>query len=200
MAPAATVAATAAVPPPAAPGPQGWVQPAQAQAPQGWGQPAPAPTGHVTILARIAGLLLTLLGVFWGLVGGLLIVGGTALRGFTDQFGGLGTTDANTVDAAGQVVTGIVIGFGVTMVVLAVIEIVGGLAIIFGKGLGRAIGIFYSLVFGLILLIGVSGAARASDVTNGDSGGATLFLLAMFLVYLYSFVVLLVRWRGGARA
>ena len=150
----------------------------------------------MTVLARLAGLFLTLLGIFWAAVGGLLIIGGAALRGFTDQFGGLGTTD----DAAGQVVTGIVIGIGATILVLAVIELIGGVAVIFGKGFGRAIGIIYSLIFGLALLPALSGATRASDVTNGSTAGGTIFLLVMFLAYLYSFIILLARWRSGARA
>ena len=159
------------------------------------------PKGSVTILARLAGVFLVILGIFWGAVGALFIVGGTALRGVTDQFGALSNADATQVDAAGNVVAGVIAGFGIVILVLAVIEVFGGLGVIFGKTFGRAIGIFYSLVFGAILLAGVSGSARASDVTGSDAAtGSAVVLLVMFLLYLYSLVVLLIRWRGRARA
>ncbi len=200
-APAAAAGPAWGQPPAQAPAPApatGWAQP-QAAAP-GWIQPTQA-KGPVTILARIAGLFLVVLGLFWGAIGALLIVGGTAFHMITDQFGALNTTDANTVDAAGNVVGGVIAGFGIVILVLAIVEVIGGLGALFGKTWGRVIGILYSLVFGAFLLIGISGGTRAADLANDSSAnGGVIFLIVMFILYLYSLVVLLLRWRGSAHA
>jgi hypothetical protein len=183
-----------AAPPPAAPA--GWVQPQAG----GWVQPVEA-RGSVTILARLAGLILVILGIFWAAVGAILIVGGNAFKSITDQFGALSTTDATTVDQAGNIISGVLVGFGVVILVVAIVEIFGGIGALFGRGFGRAIGIFYSLLFGAFLLVGLTGATRASDVTSdGSTGGGVAIVLVMFLLYLYTLIVLLVRWRGKATA
>ena len=196
-------------PPAQAAPPAGWAQPqapvaapgggwAQPQPTAGWVQPVAA-KGPVTILARIAGLFLVLLGLLWGAIGAVLIVGGTAFHTFTDQFGAL--NDANSVTQAGNVVGGVIAGFGIVILILAIVEVLGGIGALFGKGWGRVIGILYSLVFGAFLLLAVSGATRANDIsTDNGAGGGVIFLLVMFLLYLYSLVVLLLRWRGHARA
>jgi len=200
----------AQTPPPAAPGPA-WGQPqapapaqggwAQPQPTQGWVQPATVAQGPVTILARIAGVFLVLLGLFWGLLGVVLIIGGSAFRSLFDQLGGPLSTDTNSVDAAGNIVGGVFVGIGIVILILAIVEVLGGFGTIMGKTWGRIIGILYSLVFGSFLLLGVSGASRASDVTDtSGAGGGIIFLLVMFLLYLYAFVVLIIRWRGHARA
>jgi len=197
-APAAAPAGWAQPQPPApAPG-GGWAQP---QPTSGWVQPATT-KGPVTILARIAGLLLLLLGLFWGAIGALLIVGGTAFHFLTDRISVLNTTDANSVNAAGNVVGGVIAGFGVVMLVLAVVEVLGGIGALFGKGWGRVIGILYSLVFGAFLLLALTSGTRAATDAGADSGAGSglIVILVMFLLYLYALVVLLVRWRGHARA
>jgi hypothetical protein len=141
-----------------------------------------------------------LLGLFWGLAGVVLIIGGSAFRSFFDQLGGPLSTDSNSVDAAGNLVGGIFVGVGIVILVLAIVEVLGGLGTMLGKTWGRIIGILYSLVFGSFLLLGVSGATRAASDTGTDTGAGVIFLLVMFALYLYSFVVLLLRWRGSARA
>ena len=140
-----------------------------------------------------------LLGLLWGAIGAVLIVGGTAFHQFTDQFGAL--NDSNSVTQAGNVVGGVIAGFGVVMLILAIFEVLGGIGALFGKTWGRIIGILYSLVFGALLMLGLTGATRANDLTTDNgAGGGIIFLLVMFLMYLYSLVVLLLRWRGHARA
>ncbi|MGH2511584.1 MAG: hypothetical protein ACRDGQ_02735, partial [Candidatus Limnocylindrales bacterium] len=173
----------------------GWGQPA-APVP-GWIQPTAA-QGPVTILARIAGLFILLLGLLWGVIGAFIVIGGTAFSSITDQFGPLNTTDANTIANAGDVVGGVIAGFGVVIVVLAVIEVLGGLGALFGKTFGRIVGILYSLLFGALLLLALSGATRA-DTGDANVGTGVLILGAMFAMYLYSLIVLLLRWRGRAR-
>ena len=104
------------------------------------------------------------------------------------------------MDAAGNVVGGFLIGVGVVILVLAVVEVLGGFGAMLGKTWGRIIGILYSLFFGVFLLLGVGSAARASDVSATDTRGGLIPLLVMFLLYLYALVVLLLRWRGRAHA
>lgn len=194
--PAPPAAAPQAAAPPAAAAPAGWVQPQAG----GWVQPVEA-RGSVTILARLAGLILVVLGIFWAAVGAILIVGGNAFKSITDQFGALSTTDTTTVDQAGNIISGVLVGFGVVILVVAIVEIFGGLGALFGRGFGRAIGIFYSLIFGAFLLVGLTGATRASGVTSDSStGGGVAIVLVMFLLYLYTLIVLLLRWRGKAKA
>jgi hypothetical protein len=131
----------------------------------------------------------------------VLIIGGSAFRSIFDQFGPL-STNANNVDAAGNIVGGVFIGIGIVILVLAIVEVLGGFGALLGKTWGRILGILYSLVFGAFLLIGLTGATRAAaDVgTDNGAGGGLIFILVMFVLYLYSLIVLLLRWRGPARA
>ena len=156
--------------------------------------------GPITILARIAGLFLVLVGLFWGAIGVVLIIGGSAFKSVIDQFGPL-NANGTDVDTAGNIVGGVFVGIGIVILVLAIVEVLGGFGALIGKTWGRILGILYSLVFGAFLLVALAGGTRSADV--GDTSGATgglIFVLVMFLLYLYSLVVLLLRWRGHARA
>jgi len=183
--------------PPPAPAPGGWAQP---QPTPGWVQPVTGQQGPVTILARIAGLFLVLIGLFWGAIGVVLIIGGSAFKSIIDQFGPI-SANGTDVDTAGNIVGGVFVGIGIVILVLAIVEVLGGFGTLIGKTWGRILGILYSLVFGAFLLVAVAGGTHSADV--GDTSGATgglIFVLVMFLLYLYSLVVLLLRWRGHARA
>jgi hypothetical protein len=197
--------------PPAQPAaPAAWVQPPQAPAAApggGWAQPQPTPgwvqpiaaKGSVTILARIAGLFLVLLGLLWGAIGAVLIVGGTAFHAFTDQFSALNSQTSLTT--TGNVVGGVIAGVGIVILVFAIFEVLGGIGALFGKTWGRILGILYSLVFGAFLLVAVTSGTQAADVSgNSGVGTGVIFIVVMFLMYLYALVVLLLRWRGHARA
>jgi hypothetical protein len=177
----------------------GWAQP---QPTAGWVQPATT-KGPVTILARIAGLFLVLLGLLWGALGGLLIAGGTAFHFLTDRITQFNTDSSTAVTNAGNVVGGFIAGLGIFILVLAIIEVLAGFGAMLGKGFGRVIGIIYSLLFGSILLIIIATGTRAAADAGADTSGAGaafLFFLVMFVMYLYAAVVLLLRWRGPARA
>ena len=182
--------------PPPVPGPPvGWAQP---QPTMGGVQPGVA-TRPVTILARLAGLFLVLLGLAWGAIGALLIVGGSAFRAITDQFGPL-NTEATSLTTAGNLVGGVIAGLGVVILVLAIVEVLGGIGALLGRTWGRILGIGYSLVFGAFLLMGLTGGTRASELgSNTNAGTGLIVILVMFLLYLYSLVVLLIRWRGSTR-
>ncbi|HYC07554.1 MAG TPA: hypothetical protein VEG29_06480 [Candidatus Binatia bacterium] len=183
-------------PPAAAPPQQTWVQPAAAApaaapAAVGWVAPpaAEAPKGRVTILARFAGLLLLLIGVFWGVVGVGFVAGGQVLKGLVDpaQVPGLG-------DAVGTAFAAI----GIVFIFFAFWEILGGIGAIAGKGWGRWIGIIYSLLFGIASLLSLSGTTRAASDTSSDAMPVLAFFGAHVIAYIFIFVVLAIRWRGKA--
>ncbi|MGH2511554.1 MAG: hypothetical protein ACRDGQ_02580 [Candidatus Limnocylindrales bacterium] len=156
--------------------------------------------GSVTILARIAGLFLVLLGLFWGAIGVVLIIGGSAFRSIIDQFGPI-SANGNDVDTAGNIIGGVFVGIGIVILVLAIVEVLGGFGALLGKTWGRILGVLYSMVFGAFLLLALTSGARSVDTsdTSGATGGL-IFVIVMFALYLYSLVVLLLRWRGHARA
>jgi len=145
-------------------------------------------------------VFLVLLGLFWGAIGVVLIIGGSAFRSIIDQFGPLNASN-NDIDTAGNIVGGVFVGIGIVILILAIVEVLGGFGALLGKTWGRLIGILYSLVFGAFLLVALTGGTRSADI--GDTSGATgglIFVLVMLLLYVYSLVVLLLRWRGHARA
>ena len=150
--------------------------------------PAAAPRGSVTILARLGGLLLALVGILWALIGGAFVAGGALFKGFFD---------VNTLPALGDAVGGAVATIGVILLVFAIIEILAGLGGMLGANWARAVGILYAFVFGgFSLLILLNGAGRR-DVADT---GALIFFIAHVVVYAYVLVVFLVRWRGRATA
>jgi hypothetical protein len=155
----------------------------------------------VTILARIAGLFILVIGLVWGAIGGLAIAGGVFIQNLIDRYSPTSTTP-DQVTTAGNVVGGAVAALGIVIVIFAVIEILGGLGALLGKTFGRIIGILYSLVFGLFLLLIISAGVRDANTTDttADVGAFFLIFVAMFVMYLYSFVVLIARWRRQARA
>jgi hypothetical protein len=145
----------------------------------------------VTVLARFAGLLLLLIGVFWGIVGAGFIAGGQVLKGYFDPANvpGLG-------DAVGTALAAI----GIVFVFFAFWEILGGIGAIAGKGWGRWIGIIYSLVFGIASLLSLSGTTRAAGDTSADAMPILAFFGGHVIAYIFIFVVLAIRWRGKAPA
>ena len=155
----------------------------------------PATKGPVTGLARIAGLIVALVACVWIFFGAIIIVGGALTKGLFDNLGS-GTDVSNAVGGAVAV-------FGIIILVLALIELAGGLGALFGKDWGRVISIIYALLFGIAtLLIGLSALASGrgdSTISNGAMGGA-VFFLAHAIAYLFAAIVLVVRWRGRATA
>jgi hypothetical protein len=143
----------------------------------------------VTVLARVAGLLLLLIGVFWGVIGALAIVGGQAAKDALNNAGLAGGDAAATVLA----------GVGIILLFFAFWEVLGGIGAIAGKGWGRVIGILYSLFFGIAALLPLSGATRAAS-DNTDLGPVLVFFGGHVIAYIFIFVVLAIRWRGKAPA
>ena len=64
-----------------------------------------------------------------------------------------------------------------------------------GKEWGRIGGIIYSLLFGVILLLGGLSALGARDTGTNTAGGA-LVILVFAIAYIYTLVVFAIRWRS----
>lgn len=191
---------------PPAPGPS-WGQPAApppAPAPAGWAQPAPtgsqwvqpaAVKGRVTTLARIAGIIVALIGALWAFIGAITVLGGALFKGFLDNL--------NTGTNAGDVFGGAIAVVGVIILVVALFELIAGLAAAFGKDWGRIVSIVYSFLFGVPLLLitfSAATAARNEGVSTTDAFGAIIFLVAHVVAYIFAAIVLMARWRGRATA
>jgi hypothetical protein len=183
MAPEAAAPAAAE---PAAP--TGWVQPppAPAPAPGQWVMPPAAVTrGGVTGPAKLGALVLIVFGVLWALLGVVIILSGsviTSLPGFGDQIGNLQLSS----------LTGIIVGVGIVILFIALVEVLAGIFAWRGSGLARFIGMVYGLVFGLGTLLSV---AQASQASSADTRGGGLFLLVFAIGYLYVLAVFIFRWR-----
>jgi hypothetical protein len=176
--------------PPTAP-PSGWnPQPAPAgPAGTGWVQPAAAARGPVTALAKIAGIVILLFGLFWTAIGALILLAGGLTKAGSGQAG-----FAQFGDAVGNFIA----GFGIVIVVLAIIELISGIGILMSKDWARIAGVVYSLLFGVGSILIVAGGASASNVDSGTGGGAaTLIFGLVFLVgYAYCLFALGMRWRS----
>jgi hypothetical protein len=148
-----------------------------------------AQRGPVTGLAKLAGIIVLVFGLLWTAIGVLItFLGGAA------KVGSSGTALPEFVNSVGDVVA----GFGIVILVIAIVEVLGGIGVLMSKDWGRIIGIVYSLLFGFGSVFIVIGGINASNVT--DSGGlVTLVIGLVFLIgYLYSLFALGVRWRGRA--
>lgn len=176
-------------PPPVAP--SGWSQPAPAgPAGTGWVQPAAATFGPVTGLAKIAGIVILLFALFWGAIGALIVFAGGLAK-----FGSSSTNVAQFGDAVGNFIA----GFGIVILVLAIIELIAGIGILMSKDWARVAGIVYALIFGFgsifIALAGVG--ASNTDTSTGAAGAGTLIFGLVFLIgYVYAIFALGLRWRA----
>jgi hypothetical protein len=151
-----------------------------------------AARGPVTGLAKIAGIFLLVFGLLWTGIGALFVLGGAAAK--------VGGSNAG-IPGLGNAVGDFVAGFGIVILVIAVVEILGAIGVLLSKEWGRIIGIVYSLIFGLGSILIVGGGASANNVSNTNGGGVTLIIGLVFLIgYAYSLIVLAARWRGRATA
>ena len=187
---------------PAAPPPQEYAPPAQ-PAPGGWAQPGPTATGWVvpvvaargpvTGLAKIAGLILLVFGLLWTGIGALFVLGGAAAK--------VGGSNAG-IPGLGNAVGDFIAGFGIVILVIAVIEILGGIGVMLSREWGRIIGICYALIFGFGSVFIVAGGASANNVRADTTGGGVALVIGLvfLLGYAYALIVLMARWRGRATA
>jgi hypothetical protein len=177
-------------PVPAAPPATGWNQPPAAPA-SGWVQPtAAAALGPVTGLAKIGAVVLIVNGILWTLFWGAIVLLGAAAKGSLDSLGG-GT-------ALGDSIGGAIAAVGIFFVVIAVLELIVGVASWMGKGWARIGGIVYAILFGGVLLLSGLSALSAGNSTGTNTAGSALVILAFAIAYIYTLVVFAVRWRGRA--
>lgn len=135
----------------------------------------PAPQGPVTGLSKVAGIIILLVGF------GLTAVGGDA---WADPFG----VQPQSSRWIGEL-------FGSILVVTGLPGLLTGIGILRGAEWGRVIGIIYSVLFGL-----ASFAWGINNRTGPDNRYTPLFGLALVLLFAYSAIVLIARWRGLATA
>ena len=173
-------------PPPVAP--SGWAQPAPAgPTGTGWVQPAAATYGPVSGLARIAGIVILLFGLFWGAIGGLILVAGGLAK-----VGSGSTSFAQFGDAVGNFIA----GFGIVILVLAIIELIAGIGILMSKDWARVAGVVYALIFGVGSVFIVLGGVGASNTDTNAGGGTVIFGLVFLIGYIYALFALGMRWRS----
>ncbi|MGH2406863.1 MAG: hypothetical protein ACRDF7_02130 [Candidatus Limnocylindrales bacterium] len=176
---------------PAAPPPTGWVQPdaAATPAPGGaWVMPQVAKQGGVTGPSKLGALVLIVFGVLWALIGVVIIFGGSvvnSLPGFESQ---LGTLTAGSL-------AGIIVGVGIVVLFIAIVEVLAGVFAWRGSGVARFIGMVYGLVFGLGTLASL---AQAGNTSVGDAASGSAFILVFAIGYLYVLAVFIFRWRKAA--
>ena len=183
---------------PAAPPPQQYAPPPQ-PAPGGWAPQGPAGSqwvmpparqGPVTLLSKFAGIIILLFGLGWTAIGALITFGGAVVST---------ASDSSAFSQLGDALGGVIAGLGVVILVIAIVELLGGIGILLSKSWGRIIGITYSLIFGAGSLLIAFGGGRANDATDAGPG-VLIFGLTFFVLYAYSLVVLMARWRGPATA
>jgi hypothetical protein len=177
-------------------------QPSAPPAQPAWGQPTAAPVsqwvppvtavarGPVTGLSKIAAVILIINGILWTLLWGGVVALGAAAKGSLDSIGGT---------AFGDAVGGALAVVGIFFLVIAVLELLVGVGAWMGKEWGRIGGIVYSLFFGAVLLLSGLSALGARDSDTNAAGGA-LIVLVFAAAYVYTLIVLAVRWRGRASA
>jgi hypothetical protein len=169
----------AETPPPAAP------QPAVTWAPP---PPPVAPvSGQRTVLALIAGIIMVVGGILFGLAGLAVAVLGRAViesMGDLGQFPGLEGVDA------GALAGGIMTFVGILILLFALAYLIGGIGVIRSRNWGRVLGLVVGILGGLLWL----GSVTTPDVdgVNQSIGGS----LVMFAVHAYIVVALLFFWRS----
>lgn len=173
--------------PPPQPVPGSWAQPAPAGSQ--WVMP-PAQQGPVTLLSKFAGIIILLFGLGWTAIGALITFGGAVVSTASDN---------SAFSQLGDAFGGVIAGLGIVILVIAIIELLGGIGILLSKSWGRIIGIAYSLIFGAGSLLIALGGGRASDTTNAGPG-VLIFGVVCFVLYAYSLIVLMARWRGRVTA
>ncbi|HEY8871115.1 MAG TPA: hypothetical protein VIM30_17230 [Candidatus Limnocylindrales bacterium] len=152
-----------------------------------------AQAGPVRGIARIGGLFLALIGIFWGLVGLALVVGAAVVKSYLDV-----STLPGYADLAG----GALVTIGIIVLVFSIVELLTGIGAMFGKSWARALGLLYALVFGAFSLVVILQGNRIAAGTGETAGsaGAVLFFGAHLVLYTYVLIVFLFGWRGRSTA
>ena len=163
-----------------------WVTSPTVAAPTtGWVAPPPLPpTSPASALTKIAAALLLFMGGITTLVGVFFVLGAAILTRAANQQG---------VPGLGTVVGGTLAVIAVVVLVIGIVEMLGGVGVWRGSGWGRVVGLIYG-VLGLLLGLAVTlDAASATSGTRDGGFGGIVFLA----VYGFVTLVLAMGWRAS---
>ncbi|MFI5262696.1 MAG: hypothetical protein ACHQZR_09110 [Candidatus Limnocylindrales bacterium] len=136
---------------------------------------ASEPEASVTV--ALAGVLLLILGMLVSLGGlALLVLGAFARTAIDDAIrnGNLSSYSADII----SFVEGVIVVFGVVVLLYGLGELVAGIGVLRKRGWGRVLGIVLAAVAGLFTTFGVLGSMR-----NADARGGLIVLLVFALAY-----------------
>jgi hypothetical protein len=173
----------AATPPPVMAQPAAAPEPAVAWAPA----PAPTSTGQRTVPALIAGIIMVVGSILFGLAGLAVAVLGRAV---IESMGDLGQIPGIEGVDAGTLASGIMTFVGILILLVALAYFFGGIGVIRNRGWGRTLGLIVGILGGLLWL-----GSIATPDPNGvrSSIGGSLF---MFAIHAYIVVALALFWRS----
>jgi hypothetical protein len=150
-----------------------------------WARAQEVPGGRVDrpVSVAVAALLLTLLGLLFGLIAAvILLIGGAAADSIPP--GGFGGISEQTFRS-------VFTGVGVVVLVIAVLHLLSGLFSFAGRNWARLLGIVISVLFFLLMLASLPAvlspapAAVDPDVRNAQ-GSSLAITVAMLVVYGFS--------------
>jgi hypothetical protein len=147
--------------------------------------------GQRTVLALIAGIIMVVGGILFGLAGlGIAIIGPSVINSLGDigQIPGMDGVDA------GALASGIMSFVGILILVFALTYLIGGIGVIRNRGWGRNLGLILGIIGGLLYLGGLA-SPSTPEVRQGFGG--TLFL---FAIHAYMVIALLFFWRSKPNA
>ena len=122
-------------------------------------------------------------GALLGLLGLVFIAAASASRDLSESF--FGTQSAEAIG-------GLVAGVGIVFLVIAIIQILGGIGSWRGSGWGRVIGLVYGVI-GALLGLGTL-AGSGSSVRQGGAGSG----LVILAIYGFVTLALAFRWKSPA--
>ena len=180
------------------PAPGGYNQAWAGAAAQPYRQP-----GHYMMRGLVAGLFLLLTGLLTLVVSVVFVTGGAIFGGFVndalrqygvaiDELGGTGSTDV--LNAAGNVVTGVLVFFGVLIGLYGLITTFGGLGTLLRRGWGRVLGIIATILVAPFLTFTLLGSfsvisGSQADVSGVGGGGFVALAIIVGVVVLYWFTL-----------
>ena len=148
-----------------------------------------AGTGQRSALALLAGILMVVGGILFGLAGLAVAVVGPAVIG---SFGDLGAIPGlEGIDAA-TLAGGIMTFVGLLILFYSIVYLVGGIGVIRSREWGRVLGILVGILSGLIWL---------GSVVSPDPSGVRSSIvgsIVMLGIHAYIVVVLLFFWKSPA--
>jgi hypothetical protein len=145
------------------------------------------------VVARAGGLVVALVAALWMVIGADILLGGTLGAGFIDLLNA--GPPRGACEGCGDWIEH-VRDIGPVILVVALFELIAGLAAMIGKDWGRIVSILYSVMFGVPLLlvrILIPTSAGRNDVQE-----TVAVSTALVIAYAFAAIVLIAWWRGPA--